>query len=35
LLFATLVSELKLSIDDLLDCYNLCMCQSGSGMRLP
>jgi hypothetical protein len=29
LLFATLVSELKLSINDLLDCCNHCKCLSG------
>jgi hypothetical protein len=35
LLFATLVSELKQSINDQLDCYNHCKCRSGSGKRLP
>jgi hypothetical protein len=35
LLFATLVSESKSSINDLLDYYSLCKCPSGSGKRLP
>jgi hypothetical protein len=35
LLFATLVSESRLNINDLLDCCNHCKCLSGSGKRLP
>jgi hypothetical protein len=33
--FATLVSESKSSINDMLDCYSHCKCPSGSGKRLP
>jgi hypothetical protein len=33
--FVTLVSKLKSSINDLLDCCSLCKCLSGSGKRLP
>jgi hypothetical protein len=35
LLFATLISESRLNINDLLDCYNHCTCLSESGKRLP
>jgi hypothetical protein len=35
LLFATLVSESRLNINDLLDCCSHCKCLSGSGKRLP
>jgi hypothetical protein len=35
LLFATLASELRLNINDLLDRYSLCKCLSGSGKRSP
>jgi hypothetical protein len=35
LLFATLVSESKPSINDLLDCCSLCKCRSESGKRFP
>jgi hypothetical protein len=35
LLFATLVSESRLNINDLLDCCSRCMCLSGSGKKLP
>jgi hypothetical protein len=31
----TLVSESRLNINDLLDCYNHCKCLSGSGKELP
>jgi hypothetical protein len=31
----TLVSELRLNINSLLDCCNHCKCQSGSGKRFP
>jgi hypothetical protein len=34
LLFVTLISESKLSINDLLDCCSPCKCYSGSGNRL-
>jgi hypothetical protein len=34
-LFATLVSESRLIINDLLDCCSHCKCLSGSGKRLP
>jgi hypothetical protein len=33
-LFVTLVSKLKSSINDLLDCCSLYKCLSGSGKRL-
>jgi hypothetical protein len=33
--FVTLVSESKLSINDLLDYYSRCKCPSGSGKKLP
>jgi hypothetical protein len=33
--FATLVSESKSSINDLLDYCSRCKCPSGSGKRLP
>jgi hypothetical protein len=29
------VSELRLNINDLLDCYSHCKCLSGNGKRLP
>jgi hypothetical protein len=35
LLFVTLVSESRLNINDLLDCYNHCKCLNGNGKRLP
>jgi hypothetical protein len=35
LLFVTLVSESRLNINDLLDCYSRCMCLSESGKKLP
>jgi hypothetical protein len=35
LLFVTLVSVSKPSINDLLDCCSVCNCLSGSGKRLP
>jgi hypothetical protein len=34
LLFATLVSESRLNINDLLDCCNHCKCLSGSGISI-
>jgi hypothetical protein len=34
LLFVTLVNELRLNINDLLDCYSHCKCLIGSGKRL-
>jgi hypothetical protein len=34
LLFVTLVSELRLNINDLLDCCRRCKCLSGSGKKL-
>jgi hypothetical protein len=33
--FATLVSESRLNINDLLDCRSHCNCLSGSGKKLP
>jgi hypothetical protein len=33
--FATLVSELRLNINDLLDCCSHCKCLSGNGKTLP
>jgi hypothetical protein len=33
--FATLFSESRLNINDLLDCCNRCKCLSGSGKKLP
>jgi hypothetical protein len=35
LLFVTLVSELRLTINDLLDCCSHCKCLSRSGKKLP
>jgi hypothetical protein len=35
LLFAILVSESKLNINDLLDCCSCYKCLSGSGKKLP
>jgi hypothetical protein len=35
LLFVKLVSELRLNINDLLDCCSHCKCLSGSGKRSP
>jgi hypothetical protein len=35
LLFATLVSESRLNINDLLDCCNRCKCLSGTEKKLP
>jgi hypothetical protein len=34
-LFATLASESRLNINDLLDCCSRCKCLSGSGKKLP
>jgi hypothetical protein len=35
LLFATIVSESRPNINDLLDCCNHCKCLSGSGKKFP
>jgi hypothetical protein len=34
-LFATLVNESRLNINNMLDCCSLCKCLNGSGKRLP